>query len=166
MFLQQQDVFLLHKSHLPLVGGIEKLATRFFVDNIKKINGRPKSTAETKSKFINVRFTETEFKSVLEVEKALGISKTEFIRMRALSDTDKIIINSKELLHHLDHIGADIGRVGNNINQLARHANILKLQGSLNNTVAEKFNSLFVDYIQVQQELEGALRKIIRAMGK
>jgi len=49
---------------------------------------------------------------------------------------------------------------------LARHANILKLQGSLNNTVAEKFNSLFVDYIQVQQELEGALRKIIRAMGK
>ena len=85
--------------------------------------------------------------------------------MRILSDAKRTVINSKELIRNLDAIGAEMGRVGNNINQLAKHANILKLQGALNPLVAEKFNQLFEDYIQVQQMLEAALRKIIRSMG-
>jgi hypothetical protein len=59
-----------------------------------------------------------------------------------------------------------MGRSGNNINQLARHANTLHLKGSLQPQVAVQFNDLLNQYINIQQALETALRKIIRQMGK
>ncbi|BAU51947.1 plasmid mobilization protein [Mucilaginibacter gotjawali] len=135
------------------------------MENFKKLNGRPKLKEGKRTKFINVRFTEDEYKDVAELEKQLGITKTDLIRMRILSDAKKTVINSKELIHHLDKVGAELGRIGNNINQLAKHANILKLQGRLNPGIISKFNELFGDYIKVQQLLEISLRKIIRAMG-
>lgn len=133
--------------------------------DLKKLNGRPKLKDGKRTKFINVRFTEDEYKTVGELEKELGVSKTELIRMRILTNSNQTVINAKELIKNLDDIGAELGRVGNNINQLARHANTLKLQNALNTQVAEKFNQLFEDYIQVQQLLETALRKILRSMG-
>ena len=135
------------------------------MEDFKKLNGRPKLKDGKRIKFINVRFTEDEYKDVSELEKQLGITKTDLIRMRILSDAKKTVINSKELIHHLDKVGAELGRIGNNINQLAKHANILKLQGGLNPGIISKFNELFGDYIKVQQLLEISLRKIIRAMG-
>ncbi|WP_224750924.1 plasmid mobilization protein [Mucilaginibacter pankratovii] len=164
MFLQRQDVFLLHKKSLALPGGGKKLATRFSMGDLKKLNGRPKMIGGKKTKFINVRFTDDEYEVVVALEKELGTSKTDLIRMRVLSDAKQAVINSKELIKHLDNIGAEVGRVGNNINQLARHANVLKLQGSLNPIVIDRFNRLFEEYLQIQQALEGALRKILRAM--
>jgi hypothetical protein len=157
--------FCYTKSLLPFQGGFKKLATRFSMDDLKKLSGRPKLKEGKRTKFINVRFTEDEYKTVSDLEKELAISKTELIRMRILSDAKRTVINSKELIRNLDVIGAEMGRVGNNINQLAKHANTLKLQGALSPLVAEKFNQLFEDYIQVQQMLEVALRKIIRSMG-
>jgi hypothetical protein len=131
----------------------------------KKLSGRPQLKGGKRSKKIDVRFTEEEYEEVIALEVELGISKTELVRMRVLQDAGKIVINSKELLKHLDSIGAEMGRVGNNINQLAKHANTMKLQGALPPSVATKFNDLLEAYIRVQQSLETALRKIIRAMG-
>lgn len=138
----------------------------FSMDDLKKLNGRPKLENGKRTKFINVRFTEKEYKTVEELEIELGISKTELIRQRILSNADKTVVNAKVLIKSLDDIGAELGRVGNNINQLARHANTLKLQNALNPIVVEKYNQLFEDYIQVQQSLETALRKMLRSMGK
>jgi hypothetical protein len=133
--------------------------------DFKKLNGRPKLKEGKRTKFINVRFTEDEYREIAELEKELAISKTDLIRMRILSNAKKTIINSKELIKYLDMAGAEMGRIGNNINQLAKHANTLKLQGALNPTIITQFNRLFEDYISVQQRFEAALRKIIRAMG-
>jgi hypothetical protein len=133
--------------------------------DFKKLNGRPQLKEGKRTKFINVRFTEDEYKEVAELEKELALSKTDLIRMRILSDAKKTVINAKELIKHLDAVGAEMGRIGNNINQLAKHANTLKLQGALNPMVVERFNQLFEVYIQIQQLLEASLRKIIRAMG-
>jgi len=47
---------------------------------------------------------------------------------------------------------------------LAKHANVLNLKGSLSPEIAVKFNELLESYIRIQQALEVALRKIIRAM--
>ena len=131
----------------------------------KKLNGRPKLKAGKRTKYINVRFTEDEYRQITELEKELSVSKADLIRMRILSDTKKIVINSKELIRHLDLVGAEIGRIGNNINQLARHANTLQLKGALYPTIIKDFNRLFDEYIVVQQKFEVSLRKIIRAMG-
>ena len=84
--------------------------------------------------------------------------------MRVLHDAKQVVINSKDIIRHLDNIGAEMGRAGNNINQLAKHANSLKLQGAVSPSVAAKFNELLEAYIGMQQALETALRKIIRAM--
>lgn len=118
-----------------------------------------------RSKFINVRFTEDEYGEITELERELGISKTELIRMRVLSDAKKTIVNSKVLIKFLDASGAEMGRIGNNINQLAKHANTLQLKGMLNQDIVTHFNEIFQEYILVQQNFEAALRKIIRAMG-
>jgi hypothetical protein len=134
--------------------------------DFKKLTGRPKLKAEKRSKKIDARFTEEEYNLILSMEKELGISKTELVRMRLLNNAGNIVINSKELLKHLDSIGAEMGRSGNNINQLARHANILKLQGALTSLVAAKFNELLEAYIKIYQALEVSLRKIIRALGR
>jgi hypothetical protein len=133
--------------------------------DLKKLTGRPKLKEGKRARFINVRFTEDEYKLVTEMEEQLDISKAELIRMRILTDAKKVVINSKELIKRLDGVGAELGRIGNNINQLAKHANILKLQGQLSPLVIKKFNELFEEYILVQQLLEAALRSIIRAMG-
>jgi len=135
------------------------------MEDYKRLNGRPQLKEGKRTKFINVRFTEDEYKEVAELEKELALSKTDLIRMRILSDTKKTVINAKELIKHLDTVGAEMGRIGNNINQLAKYANTLKLQGALNPMVVERFNQLFEGYIQIQQLLEASLRKIIRAMG-
>jgi hypothetical protein len=134
--------------------------------DFKKLNGRPQLKTGKRTKKIDVRFTEDEYELVLAMEKELGISKTELVRIRILNDAKKVVVNSKELIMQLDAVGAEMGRVGNNINQLAKHANVLNLKGALNASVAARFNELMDTYIKMQQALEIALRKIIRAMGK
>lgn len=135
------------------------------MEHVKKLNGRPKLTEGKRTKFINVRFTEDEYNEITTLEKELSVSKTDLIRMRMLSDAKKIVINSRELIKYIDDAGAEMGRIGNNINQLAKHANILKLQGALQPGIVKEFNRLFEEYLGVQQQFEISLRKIIRAMG-
>lgn len=152
------------KKNLALRGQLKNFATRFFMGDLEKLSGRPKLVSGKRTKKIDARFTEEEYNQVLALEKELQISKTELVRMRVLNGAKQIVINSKELIKHLDAIGAEMGRIGNNINQLARHANVLNLQNALSPDVAVRFNELLDDYIGIQQQLETALRKIIRAM--
>jgi hypothetical protein len=130
----------------------------------KKLTGRPKLEKDKREKFINVRFTTAEYELILAMEKELGISKTDLIRMRTLDKAAGIVMNARELISNLDGIGSEMGRIGNNINQLARHANTLNLQGGLNPFVAEHFNHLMELYIERQLLLETSLRRIIRMM--
>lgn len=128
--------------------------------------GRPQLESGKRSKKIDARFTEEEYKIILSLEKTLGVSKTEVLRRRVLNNAETTVINAKELITSLDNIFADMGRVGNNINQLAKHANTLKLQGALSPLVVDSFEIHFQKYLQLQQQLEISLRKIIRLVGK
>jgi hypothetical protein len=131
----------------------------------KKLKGRPHLAEGKRIKKIDARFTEMEYAIVTELEKSLGIRKTDLVRMRVLNQSQNILINAKEMIRLLDGIGAELGRSGNNINQLARYANTLKKQGVLSPVIVERFTILFEKYLTQQQGLEAALRKIIRLMG-
>ncbi|RFZ91375.1 plasmid mobilization relaxosome protein MobC [Mucilaginibacter conchicola] len=133
---------------------------------LKKHFGRPKLQDGKRVKKLDVRFTQEEYDRIVSMEKAFGISKTELLRMRVLNDADKIIVNAAELLKLLDRTGAELGRAGNNINQLAKHANTEKLAGKNDLRVTAAFNNLMAEYISIQQALEKSFRKIIRLMGK
>jgi len=115
-------------------------------------------------KKIDARFTEDEYKLVEEMERNLGMSKTDLVRGRLLDTGAQLSIDAKSLLKELNAIGAELGRSGNNINQLARHANILNKKGAVDQPIIEHFNSLFSGYLENQQKLEIALRKILRSM--
>jgi hypothetical protein len=119
---------------------------------------------ELRNKKIDVRFTESEYKSIEELEQTLGIGKTELVRCKVLENSNTAIINSKELIAQLGKIGAELGRSGNNINQLAHYTNILKLKDVLAPDIVERASTLFELYISKQQTLEGLLRKIIRLL--
>lgn len=119
-----------------------------------------------RTKKIDARFTEEEYLLIQDLEKTLGISKTEIIRIRVLNRSANLVVDTKAMIGQLDTVGAELGRVGNNINQLAKYANTLNKRGLLSAQIIERFNQLFYDYIAVQQLLEAALRKIIRSMSK
>lgn len=119
---------------------------------------------ELRSKKIDVRFTEDEYRSVEEMEQTLGINKADLIRKRLLHEDRSIVLNAKELIRTLDEIGAELGRSGNNINQLAHYANLLKLKQLLVPDIAERFLNMLSAYIGQQQSLEATLRSVIRQL--
>ncbi|WP_313492365.1 plasmid mobilization protein, partial [Sphingobacterium multivorum] len=73
-----------------------------------------------------LRLTENEKAQFLALEKSLGINRSEIVRNRVLSHSSRILVDSKTILQMLDTLGSELGRSGNNINQLARHINTLK----------------------------------------
>ncbi|WP_432327765.1 plasmid mobilization relaxosome protein MobC [Mucilaginibacter sp. P25] len=99
---------------------------------------------------------------ILQWEETMGITKTDLIRGRVLQKTKEAIVNAKALIEEIDAIGTELGRCGNNINQLARHANTLNKAGRLNPSVINEFNRLFTDYLKRIETLETTFRKLIR----
>lgn len=131
-----------------------------------KLRGRPQKEDGKRTKVIKARLTETEYQTVLDLEKALGLSRAELLRQRLLDSARKAVVNAAELIGALYAIGTELGRSGNNINQLARYANTLNKRGMLSPVVMERFNILMEGYNREQKELITALRQIIRQLGK
>lgn len=117
-----------------------------------------------RTRLIKAKLTDEEFAKLLEIQKVSGMNRMELIRRRVLGGGAVVAVNTAELLTALDTIGAELGRAGNNINQLARHANVLNRHGRLAPEVVAEFNRLFTDYIRTQRELEKNIRGLLRAM--
>jgi uncharacterized protein (DUF1778 family) len=128
------------------------------------LKGRPAMAEGRRTKKVDARFTEDEYKLIQEMEKQLGIRKTDLVRSRVLQNASNIIINAKELIIQLDNIGSELGKSGNNINQLAKYANTLQRKNIASPIVMERFNALFQTYLSNQAQLDVALRQIIRAV--
>ncbi|RZJ92797.1 MAG: MobC family plasmid mobilization relaxosome protein [Chryseobacterium sp.] len=119
---------------------------------------------ETKTRRFELRLSEEELLQFLDLEKSIGISRADIVRIRVLKNSTKMLVNSKELMGRLDEIGTELGRAGNNINQLARHANVLNKKEMLATGTFADLTSLMSSYIDVQRELEKILRQLIRLM--
>ena len=132
----------------------------------RKLSGRPKLAEGKRTKKIDVRFTEDEYKIVEKLEITLGVTKTDLVRMRLLENAPAVIVNAKELITAVDAIGTELGRCGNNINQLAKYANILLKKGRCDSSVIDQLNGLLAGYLERQEQLEITLRHVIRAIGR
>lgn len=130
----------------------------------RKKAGRPAMLTGKRDRLIKAKLTDEEFSQLLRIQKASGMNRMELIRKRVLGGGTAVTVNTKELLGQLDTIGEELGRSGNNINQLARHANILNRQQRLDPGIVSEFNALFTDYIRIQRELEKTLRQLLRTM--
>jgi len=109
-----------------------------------------------------LRLTENEKAQFLALEKSLGINRSEIVRNRVLNRSSRILVDSKTILQMLDTLGSELGRSGNNINQLARHINTLKLHGKLEPGELSRFPSLIADYIKYQRQIEQEFRNLMR----
>ncbi|RDC54322.1 plasmid mobilization relaxosome protein MobC [Pedobacter chinensis] len=130
---------------------------------IKKV-GRPVLESGRREHILKAKLTEEEHQQVMATARELGISRTELIRTRLLSQQGQVLVNTSELLASLDNIGSELGRSGNNINQLARHANVLNKRGMLEAAVISEFNGLFSIYQQQHLEIQQLMRLLIRLM--
>jgi hypothetical protein len=132
----------------------------------KKQPGRPLMVLGKRDQKIDVRFTRDEYELILKLERTLGISKADLIRNRILRGSEQVVVNAEQLIAALDLLGTEMGRTGNNINQLAKYANALNRQGILSVVVVERYNILLGNCQELQKRLEVLLRRVIRLTGK
>ena len=119
---------------------------------------------ELKIRKLQLHVTELEYTNIKLVYSASG-KKTVSDFMRALildKNKSNSIINRVELIKHLDVIGKEIGRIGTNINQLAKYANIQIKSGKVDPKTMIRFTDQMDSYLQERRELAKAYRALVR----
>jgi metal-responsive CopG/Arc/MetJ family transcriptional regulator len=105
-----------------------------------------KKEKDNRTHRITIRLTCNEIKFLDEFSESAGISRSEVLRnlIRKIQG-DVTIIKTDKLLNVLASISAEQGRVNNNINQLAKHANQYSKVTQINPNVFAQFNLLCQD---------------------
>ncbi len=88
---------------------------------------------------------------------------SEYIREVLLNSKNKPRkIFTPEILRVMNIIGLQIGRIGNNINQLVKMAHILNNSGKDPSPVFVEFNELMHEYLKTRKELIKAFRRAMK----
>lgn len=85
---------------------------------------RPKKDNElTYTRQINLRFTDTQYDIVCKASKEAGLSISEYIRKQLMKG--KVIAKYEIVadVPELKKLAAEFGKIGSNLNQIARHFN-------------------------------------------
>lgn len=128
--------------------------------------GRPIKEKGRRDKMVLIRLSEEELERLVLLEDETGSNRSDMFRLTVLNNSNKVLFNVKELLKTLHVISGDLGRVGNNINQLARHTNTINKNSNVPISIVADFNTLMADYLLVEQDLHKAFRDIYRLMSK
>jgi len=129
-----------------------------------RYKGRPLLVSGKRTKKIDVRFTQEEFDLVVSMGKSSGLKKADLIRKKLLFEGEKMVMDSKAMMNNLDAVGLELSRAGNNINQLARYANILNRDGLLSAVVVDRLLLELRKYNKIKMDLERLMRKLIRLL--
>ena len=132
--------------------------------DFKPKGGRPEITDGTGLVHrINWKLNATDNKELQEAFKKSGIKNmSEYLRLRLIETKDVYLHNPKDILKTLDSLGEEIGHIGNNINQLAKYANILILKEKLDPTVVDELNKMLRDYSAQRKEIALAIRALLK----
>ncbi|MDO6437083.1 hypothetical protein Q4534_06685 [Cyclobacterium sp. 1_MG-2023] len=124
-----------------------------------------KDPQENKTHKITFRLKAQEAKFLDDFAWSAGISRSDTLRnlIRKIQG-DASIIKTDKLLDTLSDLAAEQGRVNNNINQLARHANQYSKVSDLNPKVFVRFNTLLTRYLDFQEDMNRTFRKIYKSI--
>ncbi|WP_139222303.1 plasmid mobilization protein [Pedobacter suwonensis] len=151
--------------------GAEKTRNSFsLLDDIRmerknKQVGRPFLKDGKRNKRLSVRFSEEEFIFILSLEKLLGLKRTDIIRKRVLEVNVALIFDGRSVLASIDQIGLELSRTGNNINQLAKYANILNKQRVLSPVIFTRYSKELDKHSLLLKNLNLEIKKILKLMG-
>ncbi|WP_443938821.1 plasmid mobilization protein [Pedobacter sp. MW01-1-1] len=132
----------------------------------KKQVGRPHIIKGKRSRKIDVRFSDEEFTFVQQLEKLLGLTKADIIRKKVLEVNPQLIFDARALLASLDQVGLELSRSGNNINQLARYANVLNRRRILSAVIINRYLLELEKHSSLMKSIETDIRKILRMVSK
>tara|TARA_R110002111_G_scaffold248537_1_gene312275 strand:- start:1238 stop:1618 length:381 start_codon:yes stop_codon:yes gene_type:complete len=124
-----------------------------------------KDPQENKTHKITFRLKEQEAKFLDDFAGSAGISRSDTLRnlIRKIQG-DASIIKTDKLLNTLSDLAAEQGRVNNNINQLARHANQYHKVSDLDPKVFVRFNTLLNWHLDFQEDMNRTFRKIYKSI--
>jgi cation transport regulator ChaC len=123
--------------------------------------GRHKKEVK-KSRRAELRLTEAEFEKLIQLEEETGVNRSSLFIKRVLENQDFII--TKDVLIQLAKVGAEMGKVGNNINQLAKHSNTIIKNHQLPPEIVSQYNDLLELHLVQERELYKVLRQMYRVM--
>jgi len=128
----------------------------------RNIGGRPKMLTGKRDRRIEIRLTEQELIILQRLENETHISRSYLFIKRILYQQDFFV--TTDVLKELASVGREIGRIGVNINQMAKHCNTLIKSQSLNPKIAEEFNKLMGEFLVEEKELNKLFRQMYRTM--
>ena len=129
----------------------------------KNKGGRPEKEVK-KSERVEVRLTVDELQKLIELEKETGTNRSVLFILRVIENRGFLI--TKDVIQELSKAGAEMGRVGNNINQLARHANTVFKTGPVPQQVIQDFEQLLAKHVEIESEIYAIFKKMYRVMRK
>src|SRR5690606_34651264 len=102
-----------------------------------------KEKKDTRDHRISFRLNDKELEFLNSFSRSTGIYRSYVLRSLIKKiRTDVSIIKTDQLLKVLASLAAEQGRVNNNINQLAKHANTASMEGTINPDIFLRFNLL------------------------
>jgi len=124
-----------------------------------------KDSKENRPHKITFRLNEQEVKFLDEFSGSAGLSRSDTLRnLIKKIQGDASIIKTDKLLKTLTDLAAEQGRVNNNINQLAKHANQYSRVADIDPKVFARFNSLLARYLDYQEDMNRTFRKIYKSI--
>lgn len=125
----------------------------------KKLQANQKRTIK-----LQIHVNAREYEILTEQHQISGLRYlSDYLRILILDEKkSRIIINKKKLIKQLDGIGAKISKIGNNINQIAKYANIQNKSGKVDQNTMIRFEKLMQDYLKEQRMLINAYRALVR----
>ncbi|ATP56227.1 hypothetical protein CPT03_06970 [Pedobacter ginsengisoli] len=130
----------------------------------RNIGGRPKVLTGKRDRRIEIRLTEQELIILQRLENETHISRSCLFIKRILYQQDFFV--TTDVLKELASVGQEIGRIGVNINQMAKHCNTVIKSQSLNPKITEEFNKLMQEFLSEEKEINKLFRQMYRTMAK
>ena len=116
---------------------------------------------------LQMHVTAKEYEKLNDQFRSTGIRYfSDYLRLLILDKRGSgNITNKKELIKQLDAIGAQISKIGSNINQIAKYANIQIKSNKVDQRTLERFNKHMEAYLQEERNLINAYRALARNKG-
>ncbi len=129
----------------------------------KTIGGRKKLPEHLKRKQFDLYLNDVELKVLKDQQEILGYKNLRsYMRFKLLKDKKRMIyVNPVELIKQMDIYGVEMGRIGNNINQMSRHANQFSKEDELDVNVIEGFTKAIEEYNNLRSKILMCFDKIL-----
>lgn len=113
-----------------------------------------------KGKRLSVRLTEEEKITIQKFAKDDGLSISEYVKKMALKKV--VISNRLEYTSDLRKLNFELGKIGNNVNQLAKHFNSNKIIPQ----DFKEFQKIMKDYFEHNGQIRDRLSQIYSKLAK